>query len=398
MTFTRIETILREEMGLNTSSIGSSTLRNAMNRRMRAAGIETEHQYCALLRRSRREMNALIDEVAVNETWFFRDETPYTVLGQYAAAHHGRPLRLLSIPCATGEEPYSMAITLLESGLAPNDFRIDAVDISARSLSIARRAVYRERSFRNTTRPLRKIYFQKTPDGHLLDPRIRRTVRFHKGNLVHLTPALAAAVYDVIFCRNLLIYIDQGFHHQAIATLEHLLTTDGLLFVGHAESGIFADTCFVPTRDHRAFCFRKAPRPKGLPVAGTSRMPEPPPPHLSQEDSAAAHIEQLYRKGRYGAVIEAAEKELSQGRQTPRIYYLFGAALLQTDQRRDAARMLKRAVYLDPDDVNALRLLSRVHDELGDHRSQELYQRRAERVRRRLEKRPHAGGEETWTR
>ena len=168
--------------------------------------------------------------------------------------------------------------------------------------------------------------------------------------------------------------------------------------MGHAESGIFAGSSFVPTRDHRAFCFRKDRPADEQAITGASKANEPPPHPVRDQGRSCPLLEELYREGRYGDVIEAAEQELSKGEQSPRIYYWLGAALARSDQRRDAVRMLKRAVYLDPDDVGALRLLSRVYDELGDHHSQETYQRRAERVRRRLERRPQPAGEVSWTR
>jgi len=386
----RLETMLREEMGLNVSSIGRTTLQNAVARRMRAVGVDDAHAYLQLLRRSHGEINDLIDEVAVNETWFFRDNTPFTVLGQFAAKHKakcpGLPLRLLSIPCATGEEPYSMAITLFESGLAAKDFRIDAVDISARSIARARKAVYGKRSFRNTNKPLQNIYFKKTRAGYLLDKRIRRTVRFHTGNLVNLSPALATAMYDIIFCRNLLIYIDHAYQHQAIATLERLLAPDGLLFVGHAESGLFSDSPFAPTSHHKAFCFyKKAAAPAAAPPSMRPDSDTGIPSSAVAAADELTELEDLYGRGEYENVAESAEHLLKHGRPSTEAYFWLGAALSEMGEKKHAVRMFKKAIYLNPDNVKALRRLTGVYAELGDTTNHETFQRRTERVMRRLQ-------------
>ena len=120
----------------------------------------------------------LIETVIVPETWFFRDREAYValvkvVLEEWLPAHGDGPLRLLSAPCSTGEEPYSMAMALFDAGLPANRFHIDALDISARSLARARRAFYGRNSFRGTNLSFRGRYFQAAAGGHHLAEAIR---------------------------------------------------------------------------------------------------------------------------------------------------------------------------------------------------------------------------------
>jgi len=387
----RLETILREEMGLNVSSIGRTTLQNALARRMRAVNIDDPHAYLKLLKQSRSETNLLVEEVAVNETWFLRDHTPFTVLGQYArsvlAKEPDTCLRLLSIPCATGEEPYSMAITLFEAGLSEKHFRIDAVDISNRSLQYAKRAVYGKRSFRNINKPLINIYFRKTKNGYLLDKRIKNAVSFHRGNLVNISPALPSAGYDVIFCRNLLIYIDKTYRDKAISTLDNLLRKNGLLFVGHAESGMFQQSPFVPTAHHKAFCFYKRKAEKERTKLHSIQvpdffMPESEPQPFVYDIFAEART--LFAESRFDEVIAMCDDILKHNKPSAEGYYLIGAALRETDDLELAITMLKKAVYLDPEHIPSLKQLTELFLLLGDKLNFENFQRRTDRVLARL--------------
>jgi chemotaxis protein methyltransferase WspC len=139
MAIERIEELLRRTMGLHADSIGSSTIERAVRGRLRALGLETIEDYWAQLQRSLDEVQELIEAVVVPETWFFRDPQAFSamtrVLLQQAAARPTAEFRLLSLPCSTGEEPYTMAMALIDAGVPAERFRIDAIDISARSLA-----------------------------------------------------------------------------------------------------------------------------------------------------------------------------------------------------------------------------------------------------------------------
>ena len=125
--------------------------------------------YLRRLQTSLAELEELIELVVVPETWFFSDRKPFTFLEHYVKSEwlpnrNNGILRLLSIPCSTGEEPYSLAMLLLNAGLTPDKFRIDAVDISKKALLKATNAVYNQNSFRGEDLPQRERYFQQTAD------------------------------------------------------------------------------------------------------------------------------------------------------------------------------------------------------------------------------------------
>src|SRR6185295_175491 len=122
-------------------SIGRSVVERTILDRQAAAGVPDAAAYLARLRASKEELQALIESVVVPETWFFRDPGAFDALSSVVL--HGalpmatEPLRLLSVPCSTGEEPYSMAMALLDAGVPPARFQVDAMEIDTRALTLA---------------------------------------------------------------------------------------------------------------------------------------------------------------------------------------------------------------------------------------------------------------------
>ncbi|NEO95554.1 MAG: protein-glutamate O-methyltransferase CheR, partial [Moorea sp. SIO3G5] len=256
-----IEALLRKKIGLDGSTIGSRQIARAIETRRLACGLPDQQTYLQQLQTSPQELEALIETVVVLETWFFRDRKPFAFVSRYVRSewlpNPNHPiLRVLSIPCSTGEEPYSIAMTLLDAGLTPNQFRVDAIDISKEALQKARRALYSRNSFRGNQLQQRKRYFKQTADGYELCQLVRNTVKFKHGNI--LGPlGLVQNNYDIIFCRNLLIYLDKSARFRAIELLDRLLMPQGLLFVGSAETGVITINRFVSVRYPFAFAYQK---------------------------------------------------------------------------------------------------------------------------------------------
>ena len=210
----RIEAMLTARIGLDPAAVASSLIPRAVRLRMIELGLGHLSDYESLLSGSEAELQALIEEVVVPESWFFRDKPPFRHLQDHARTlcigNPARsPLRVLSMPCAGGEEPYSIAITLLESGLTRQRFQVDALDISQRRLDLARRGVFSRNAFRDNDQDFRARYFKDHPQGFELDASIRASVRFLQGSVLDPTLLIGEARYDVIFCRNLLIYLDE---------------------------------------------------------------------------------------------------------------------------------------------------------------------------------------------
>ena len=267
MTDFEIEALLQKAMGLKVTSIGKATLNRSVQRRMKALSIDDKAAYVKKLKASPLELNELIEEVVIPETWFFRDPKSFKAMSQYlttrwAPKHKNSFLKVLSVPCSTGEEPYSLAMALLSSGWPAEKFTVHAVDISRRSIAMAKEGLYSEHSFRDSDPAYRSLYFQKNAKYYSLNKNVRDTVHFHTGNILNKAFLCGLGQFDIIFFRNVLIYFDSLSRHQAIATLNQILAHDGILFVGHAETNLLSNSPFTPAPFTQAFAFLKKSKPQ----------------------------------------------------------------------------------------------------------------------------------------
>ncbi len=241
------EQLLNLAAGLDPGPL-RQVIAGAVRSRLRATQSAGHRSYFDLLLCSEQELEELLELVLVNESWFFRDSKPMLALAHRWLEHRpdpGRPVRLLSLPCASGEEPYSLAMALLDVNHLPHSFEIDAVDISASALRRARAGVYGPHSFRSRDLSFRERHFQATPEGFRINPATRARVRFIKANLLHDPLPVMPRTYDVVFCRNLLIYLDEDARRKALGRLTGLLTPTGQLVVGLAEQDLLLNSGLV---------------------------------------------------------------------------------------------------------------------------------------------------------
>ena len=269
-----VATWLAEFSGISTGIIGHHTLQRAVGKRLESSGLDDSEAYLELLLSSPQEQQNLVELVVVPETWFFRDRQPFVHLRAHiktliAGGLPSQPLRLLSAPCASGEEPYSLAMTLLDMGLPADCFRIDAIDICRQSIRKARQAVYGKHSFRGVSEAEKAQNFQITPQGLALNPAIRQTVHFKCANLMRCL-AETGSNYDVIFCRNLLIYLEEAASQHLLESFASLMRPGALLIVGSAETGKVPPALFQPIRESFVFGFLRREEPSSLPPAAAS--------------------------------------------------------------------------------------------------------------------------------
>ena len=414
MEIARFEELLKEAIGLDVSSIGSSAIDRAVAERQQATGLADRHAYWEQLRASEEELQELIDAVVVPETWFFRDRGAFTaltevVLPEWLRAHSQRIFRLLSVPCATGEEPYSLAMALFDVNVPAARFQIDAFDVSERALEWARQAVYGRRSFRGADLEFRDRHFTPTAGGYSLAPTVRQAVRFHQRNL--LMPSLVdeADRYDVIFCRNLLIYFDRPTQDRAITVLGRLLAPGGMLFVGPSETGVMLAHDFQSAKLPMAFAFRRGPAAsqRATPASASAprppaRVPAPPPaarparvpfanvpptapatprqPTGNTTAETLAEAQRLADEGRFADAIKACEGYLRQHSASAPGHYLLGLIHDAAGNTPAAEKCYRKTIYLDPEHDGALVHLALLMDTQGRSADAQRLRRRVQRV------------------
>lgn len=206
----------------------------------------------------------LVDALTTNETLFFRDRSPFEALkseiipAMKIKANSQRPkLRIWSAACSTGQEPYSIAMTLSETigNLSSWDVSILATDVSPSALQRAKQGIYAEHEMsRGVNDAMRSKYFTKRGDNWEVNSELKRAIRFDVHNLHKLSPA--AGPFDVVFCRNVAIYFKKDARAAVFDRLASKLTTDGYLIVGCSESLHDLGARYKPQRLGQATCYR----------------------------------------------------------------------------------------------------------------------------------------------
>jgi len=177
-----------------------------------------------------------IDYLTTNETYFYREFKQIEALVRAIKQDPiKKPVSILCAPCSTGEEPYSIAIALLEAGISAEHFHITGIDINQEALSKAQKARYKERNVRNLSKEILQRYFHKEHTDYRLDAAVQKSITFKRINI--FDPALAhLGKFDYIFSRNMLIYFDQKKKAEARSILESLRRDlDTPIFYGHAD-------------------------------------------------------------------------------------------------------------------------------------------------------------------
>lgn len=232
-------------------------LERRLNRRLEQHQLKSFEEYYHYLRYDRKreeEIVILVDNLTTNETYFFREGAQLKafseeILPELRAKNAARKsLRIWSAGCSTGEEPYTIAILLLESGDWWRDWQVEIMgsDINQRVLHTARKGVYKKGSHRVTTPEMLAKYFVEEGKGdyRIIDP-VRRLVSFSYVNLLDPFKTSLIRDLDIIFCRNVIIYFDRDAKKKVIESFYEKLREGGHLLLGHSESLINISTAFT---------------------------------------------------------------------------------------------------------------------------------------------------------
>ncbi len=218
-----------------------------------------------ILKKNKKLIEKLINAITVNETYFFREEYQFEDLINYVIPELDkiRPpsesINILSAPCSTGEEVYSIAIYLLEEGhyIKKRDFVLLGIDIDSSAIKKAKEGLYSERSLHKVPEELKKKYFIKEGNMFRVIPFLRNAVSFEVVNVLDRYKMKKLGKFDVIFSRNMLIYFDEINRNETIATFHSILKEGGYLFLGHAERIPPQLKLFKPVKLGKSIVYRK---------------------------------------------------------------------------------------------------------------------------------------------
>ncbi len=264
---TRICDLLYRQTGILVPENRRAFVERRLLERLRAIGLSTLPAYLACLRADADgEVQHFVNAFTVNETYFNREEHQLHCLtgSLMAAVTAGRarndPIRIWSMPCATGEEPYSVALWLLEHWPAVDDWEIEIVgsDIDTRALAAAQAGRYGARALGRLPPPLVSRYFIREDEAFWrILPELRGSVRFSRRNLVDGAGMAQEGRFDIVFCRNVLIYFDDESRKIAAANLFAALRPGGFLCLGHTESMARIPSRFVTRRFPDAIVYQR---------------------------------------------------------------------------------------------------------------------------------------------
>ena len=417
MCHAEIENLLRSAIGLDASTIGRPAIDQAVRHRMAKNWLKQMGQYCEKVRSSEAELQELVEAIVVPETWFFRHREAFVALAnlgvkEWLPTHPNGVLRLLCIGCSTGEEPYSIVIALLEAGLPPERFRVDAIDISSQALVAAKHGVFHDNSFREGDLSFRERYFRPTADGHHLVDSIRQQVHFQQRNFLAEDFYWGTEAYDIVFCRNVIIYLERSARERVLKSLDRLVVPDGVLFLGPADTFVTISSNFKSLGYPVVFGFRKgntmspehlpafppqegegfknpsAPGHKPVAFAGARpRIPAPlkknPLPASTSRSPRLSDLEvarRLADSGRLGEASDLCRAYLKEQGPSAPAYFLLGLALDGLGDSKEAGDCYRKALYLEPDYLEALIHFALLSEKRGDHISAQRLRARACRV------------------
>ena len=265
--FSRLAEFLYRRTGMVFTEAQRYYVERRISERMSATSSRSFTDYFAHLRgEERREVEELINAFTVNETYFYREDHQLTCLTtdlldeRVRAKRPGDTIRIWSAPCSTGEEPYSIAIWLLENWKDVDAYDIEIVgsDIDTDVLEAAAEGIFRKRALMRLSPELIARYFYELDDERwrILDD-LRQSVRFSRVNLIDTKQTRPQGRFDVIFCRNVLIYFDEESRRIAAENLYDNLLPGGFICLGHTESMSRISPLFEVCRYSGAIVYRK---------------------------------------------------------------------------------------------------------------------------------------------
>ena len=269
--FRLLKDLFSARIGLSYGPDAALTLGRRLRPRLAILNLATFAEYYQYLRfhpLAESEWDEAVELLTTNETYFWREDFQLRafkneLLPMLAETNkQKRRLSIWSAGCATGEEVYTIAILLHDSGLFEGwDLRVFGSDISRRCVSAARRGIYGNSAFRAMPAAMKQLYFTEKPEGAHVADRIRAICHFGQMNLLDEEKARLLGRVDVIFCRNVFIYFDTQARRRVIGAFHERLHAGGILLLGHSESLLNISTAFELLHLRDDLVYRK-PKPQ----------------------------------------------------------------------------------------------------------------------------------------
>ncbi|HEX7844052.1 MAG TPA: CheR family methyltransferase [Kofleriaceae bacterium] len=374
--------LIERTTGLAINRGGVSTaLDRFVTERMRVLGMTTLESYIALAADpTGTEQKRLIDAITVPHTWFYRDPEQLRAIERLMNAAPSGPIAIWVAGCATGEEAYTLAMIGRSVG---RELYVLATDINETALAAARRGVYSPLAVRDVPDPERRRYLVPTDGGFAMDPALQSTVVFMRHNLVEPAPSPPRGAWDLVVCRNVLIYFSPGAARRLLGRFARAVREGGALVVGAGEvvfeppvglELVSSGNRLVLRRPPRAAlapppAIRTAPPPQvPAPVPAPEPIAKPTPPRPTRNDdmiSALTRGHGLFERGEITAAIEIYDQLSRAHPDIAEVWLFLGIAHYHRGAVEEAAHALRASLCLDTSLWPAGFFLARAYERLG---------------------------------
>ena len=396
---------VQNNLGLHFAAGDQSALREGLQARLHQLSLSSSQKFTARLHDPavlREEVAAAAQTLTIGETYFYRYPEQFNAMAEVAlpTCWQERPLlQILSAGCSTGEEAYTLGMLAMQHPLAQKSYRAEVlgVDVNADVLAKARLGRYNAWSFRQDLRLTQSAHVQSDGKGYAVSSELRNVVRFAQANLNNPQDTLWASMpFDIIFCRNVLIYFDAADMAGVLQRLRGLLRPGGFLFLGHAESMRGASPETTLHHSHDCFYYQRlrsgAPPPAEpmlrdwmdrigssqqrlatLKVAApqvraqVSPPPKPEMPSVKLDDDMVGHAMQLFQQERFADALKSLEAVPDQAGSL-QAWQLRAAILTNGGRFSEAVAVCEKILACDSLHAGAYCLLTLCREQTGDHR------------------------------
>jgi chemotaxis methyl-accepting protein methylase len=330
--------LLRSRAGLKAEPASQARLERLLQESANVAGIPVD-AYVSMVATQPAAFDDLLDRVTVQHSAFFRDPAQFVALAELARKASDAPHTVWSAGCGNGQEPYSLAMLLDETGRS--NWQVVATDVSFKALARTEKARYTEREVEGLSLERRRRYVTPSPGGYEIVPSLRRKVRIAHHNLAHDNAASVVPVAAAVFCRNVLMYFGREESEACVRRIADRTAPGGHLFLGHSDSPGRMTRLFETVRVAGALCYQRlAGAAPTAPTVGRREGDLRPPRDLknllTEGDRAAA-------SGDLRAAVRAFRQATYLDPNLAIAYFQLGAALELAGNPREARRAFAAA-------------------------------------------------------
>ena len=262
--FDKYRDFIYQESGITFTAANRSILESRLREQLRSKGVDSVKTYFSTIYTDKEELKSFLDSITTNLTRFFRNQPHFDAFEKFVIpelinkikkGNSNSPIRIWSAGCSTGEEPYTIAMLLSEILPSPWRFEILASDISLKCLMTAKEGLYSESKIEGIPPNYLTKYFDKVAGGYKIHSDIHSKIKFDYHNLKHDSGQRS---FDIVFCRNVIIYFDEAAQAAVINRFWDAMAPKSFLFIGHSESLFGMDTKFEFVKTEWATLYRKS--------------------------------------------------------------------------------------------------------------------------------------------